>query len=218
MSPEIAPSAPVSAESIADWHHEADVVIVGYGGAGACAAIEAARAGASVLLLERAGGGGGTTAMSAGHLYLGGGTRVQQRAHAIQALRPHSQVQRSEARVLVGRLLQEVEVRPRLEQQRGQLHVALAACNVKRTVATPMDAIGIRLLVEDEIDHSLQRSVRHRLRELRPLHLHAVDAIGPRGLLNQQQLSKRTIRGDEGRGPMRVWRCASDGGVRTSPE
>ena len=78
MSPEIAPSAPVSAESIADWHHEADVVIVGYGGAGACAAIEAARAGASVLLLERAGGGGGTTAMSAGHLYLGGGTRVQQ--------------------------------------------------------------------------------------------------------------------------------------------
>ena len=55
MSPEIAASAPLRAESIAKWDHEADVVIVGYGGAGACAAIEAARAGASVLLLERAG-------------------------------------------------------------------------------------------------------------------------------------------------------------------
>ena len=77
MSGENAASSPLRAASIAKWDRDADVVSVGYGGAGACAAIEAARAGASVLLLERAGGGGGTTAMSAGHLYLGGGTRVQ---------------------------------------------------------------------------------------------------------------------------------------------
>lgn len=36
------------------WDKEADVVVVGFGGAGSAAAIEAARAGASVLLLEKA--------------------------------------------------------------------------------------------------------------------------------------------------------------------
>jgi succinate dehydrogenase/fumarate reductase flavoprotein subunit len=59
------------------WADEADVVIVGLGVAGACAAIEAREAGADVLVLERASGGGGVTAMAAGHLYMGGGTRVQ---------------------------------------------------------------------------------------------------------------------------------------------
>ena len=59
------------------WDDAADVVIAGLGVAGACAAIEAAEAGADVLVLERAGGGGGTTANAAGHVYLGGGTRVQ---------------------------------------------------------------------------------------------------------------------------------------------
>jgi succinate dehydrogenase/fumarate reductase flavoprotein subunit len=59
------------------WDDSADVVIAGLGVAGACAAIEARRAGADVFVLERAGGGGGTTANAAGHVYLGGGTRVQ---------------------------------------------------------------------------------------------------------------------------------------------
>src|SRR5258705_2602465 len=59
------------------WDDTADVVIAGLGVAGACAAIEAREAGADVLVLERAGGGGGTTANAAGHVYLGGGTRVQ---------------------------------------------------------------------------------------------------------------------------------------------
>jgi succinate dehydrogenase/fumarate reductase flavoprotein subunit len=69
--------APRALASISGWDQEADVVIVGYGGAGACAALEAAAAGARVLVLEAASGGGGSTAISGGHLYLGGGTRVQ---------------------------------------------------------------------------------------------------------------------------------------------
>lgn len=57
---------------------EVDVVVVGQGIAGTCAALEAHRAGASVLVLERAGGGGGASALSEGIFYLGGGTPVQQ--------------------------------------------------------------------------------------------------------------------------------------------
>ncbi|HPX00412.1 MAG TPA: FAD-binding protein, partial [Sedimentibacter sp.] len=37
-----------------DWHGEYDVVVVGYGGAGATASIEAADQGAKVLLIEKA--------------------------------------------------------------------------------------------------------------------------------------------------------------------
>lgn len=54
-----------------------DVVVVGFGIAGGCAALEAARAGARVLVLERAAVHGGTSAMSGGHFYLGAGTAVQ---------------------------------------------------------------------------------------------------------------------------------------------
>ena len=53
------------------------MVVVGFGIAGGCAALEAARAGARVLLLERAAVHGGTSSMSGGHFYLGGGTAVQ---------------------------------------------------------------------------------------------------------------------------------------------
>lgn len=56
---------------------EVDVVVVGFGIAGACAAVEAAAAGASVLVLERAAVAGGTSALAGGHFYLGGGTVVQ---------------------------------------------------------------------------------------------------------------------------------------------
>ncbi len=54
-----------------------DVVVVGFGIAGGCAALEAARSGARVLLLERAAVHGGTSSLSGGHFYLGGGTAVQ---------------------------------------------------------------------------------------------------------------------------------------------
>ena len=59
------------------WDKEADVIVVGLGGAGICAAIEAAEAGASVLGLERSSAPGGTSSQSHGQLYLGGGTPVQ---------------------------------------------------------------------------------------------------------------------------------------------
>lgn len=48
------------------WDYEADVVVVGYGGAGGAAAIEAADAGASVILLEKLPFPGGSSIMSAG--------------------------------------------------------------------------------------------------------------------------------------------------------
>src|SRR5436305_325828 len=64
-----------------DWDLEADVVVVGFGAAGACAALEAAASGASVLLLDRF-GGGGATALSGGVVYTGGGT-PQQRAAGV---------------------------------------------------------------------------------------------------------------------------------------
>ena len=65
------------ASDVETWSDEVDVVVVGFGIAGACAALEAARAGASVILLERAAEYGGTSAMAGGHFYLGGGTAVQ---------------------------------------------------------------------------------------------------------------------------------------------
>ncbi|GGQ72481.1 FAD-binding protein [Couchioplanes azureus] len=61
------------------WHEAADVVVVGFGAAGACAAVEAAGAGARVLVLDRF-TGGGATAISGGVVYAGGGTRQQARA------------------------------------------------------------------------------------------------------------------------------------------
>ena len=65
------------ASDVETWSDEVDVVVVGFGIAGACAALEAARAGASVILLERAAEYGGTSSMAGGHFYLGGGTAVQ---------------------------------------------------------------------------------------------------------------------------------------------
>jgi 3-oxo-5alpha-steroid 4-dehydrogenase len=56
-----------------------DVIVVGFGAAGATAAIEAADAGARVLVLDR-GYGGGATALSGGVVYAGGGTPYQKEA------------------------------------------------------------------------------------------------------------------------------------------
>ena len=70
--------SPLPASVLAEGTERYDVVVIGFGIAGGCAALEAARAGARVLLLERAAVSGGTTCMAGGHFYLGGGTAVQQ--------------------------------------------------------------------------------------------------------------------------------------------
>ena len=53
-----------------------DVIVVGFGAAGACAAIAAAEHGARVLVVDRA-LGGGASAVSGGVVYAGGGTPYQ---------------------------------------------------------------------------------------------------------------------------------------------
>ena len=63
----------------AAWDDAFDVVVVGLGGAGASAALEAADSGAQVLVLERF-HGGGTTSVSGGIVYAGGGTTIQREA------------------------------------------------------------------------------------------------------------------------------------------
>jgi succinate dehydrogenase/fumarate reductase flavoprotein subunit len=66
---------------ISSWDIETDVAIVGYGGAGSCAAIEARVAGADVCVFEASSAAGGSTAMSGGEVYLGGsgGTSIQRK-------------------------------------------------------------------------------------------------------------------------------------------
>jgi 3-oxo-5alpha-steroid 4-dehydrogenase len=68
----------VAVRDVTDWSDEVDVLVIGFGMGGGCAAVEAAAAGARVLVLERAAIPGGTTVMAGGHFYLGGGTAVQQ--------------------------------------------------------------------------------------------------------------------------------------------
>ena len=75
-------SAPFSASKVEMWHDDYDVVVVGFGAAGACAAIEAAGAGVRVALFERSSGSGGASGLSDGEIYFGGngGTPAQRGA------------------------------------------------------------------------------------------------------------------------------------------
>ena len=68
----------VNAADVQSWSDEVDVLVIGFGMAGGCAAVSAAAAGVSVLVLEKAADAGGTSSMAGGHFYLGGGTAVQQ--------------------------------------------------------------------------------------------------------------------------------------------
>jgi len=63
----------------AQWDQTCDVLVVGFGAAGAAAAIAARETGAQVLVAERF-EGGGATAMSGGVVYAGGGTKQQKAA------------------------------------------------------------------------------------------------------------------------------------------
>ena len=92
MSTQLPESVPVS--SVREWSETVGVLVVGFGIAGGCAAVEAAAAGGGsgaartgevaaagsgggVLVVERAAVAGGTSALAGGHFYLGGGTAVQ---------------------------------------------------------------------------------------------------------------------------------------------
>jgi len=70
--------ATVESEAVTQWSDDVDVVVIGFGIGGGCAAVTAAAEGARVLVLERAAVAGGTTALAGGHFYLGGGTAVQE--------------------------------------------------------------------------------------------------------------------------------------------
>jgi 3-oxo-5alpha-steroid 4-dehydrogenase len=74
--------APLPADQVPHWDFETDVAIIGFGATGACAAIEAAGAGAKTMLFERNSGSGGASGLSGGEIYLGGngGTDVQKAA------------------------------------------------------------------------------------------------------------------------------------------
>ena len=73
---------PCQASEVPAWDFETEVAIVGFGATGACAAIEAADAGAKVMLFERNSGSGGASGLSGGEIYIGGGggTDVQRNA------------------------------------------------------------------------------------------------------------------------------------------
>jgi 3-oxo-5alpha-steroid 4-dehydrogenase len=80
MSAKTSPTQPRRLSEIMEWHSETDIAIIGFGGAGGCAALEAADAGADVAIFELASASGGSTALSSAEIYMGGsgGTRVQQ--------------------------------------------------------------------------------------------------------------------------------------------
>lgn len=61
------------------WDYEADLVIIGSGPAGMCAAIKAVDDGASVIVVEANYDIGGHAIVSGGHMALGGGTSAQKK-------------------------------------------------------------------------------------------------------------------------------------------
>jgi 3-oxo-5alpha-steroid 4-dehydrogenase len=78
-STEVLPPLQVADSNSLVWDAHCDVLVVGWGAAGACAALEASARGADVLIADRF-TGGGASAKSGGVVYAGGGTRHQQAA------------------------------------------------------------------------------------------------------------------------------------------
>ncbi len=76
--------APIQGNQSQCWDITVDVAIVGFGGAGASAAIEAKDKGAEVAVIERF-NGGGSTKISGGIVYAGGGTAIQAGAAVIDS-------------------------------------------------------------------------------------------------------------------------------------
>lgn len=75
-----APARPRRLKEITRWDIETDIAIVGFGGAGACAAIDAHDDGSEVIIFEVASESGGSTRLSSAEIYMGGsgGTAAQQ--------------------------------------------------------------------------------------------------------------------------------------------
>ncbi len=73
--------APLEVKSSKDvkWSKEADVIVVGVGGAGIATALQSIENGLSVIAVDRFDGGGATKA-SGGVIYAGGGTSTQKKA------------------------------------------------------------------------------------------------------------------------------------------
>ena len=69
----------VQAPDEVTWSDSTDVLVVGWGAAGASAALEARAQGAAVLVIDRF-EGGGASALSGGVVYAGGGTTQQKQA------------------------------------------------------------------------------------------------------------------------------------------
>ena len=69
----------VDKPNLINWNDEADLVVVGLGGAGIAAANEALDQGHSVIGIDKT-SGGGATARSGGIFYAGGGTPIQKEA------------------------------------------------------------------------------------------------------------------------------------------
>ena len=76
---EVLPALQVADSSSVAWDQMCDVLVVGWGASGACAALEACARGADVMVADRF-TGGGASAKSGGVVYAGGGTRHQQAA------------------------------------------------------------------------------------------------------------------------------------------
>lgn len=70
---------PLNDAEVHDWAGEADVVVVGLGGAGVSAALEGLERGLSVIALDHY-DGGGSSAANGGVYYAGGGTSIQREA------------------------------------------------------------------------------------------------------------------------------------------
>jgi 3-oxo-5alpha-steroid 4-dehydrogenase len=94
-----APEAVASADAV-PWDAEADFVVVGYGGAGIAAAVEAAEQGLQVVALDLA-SGGGSTAINGGIYYAGGGTAIQRQAGVQDSVEAMFQYLRGETQGVV---------------------------------------------------------------------------------------------------------------------
>ncbi|MRV72069.1 FAD-binding protein [Duganella sp. FT92W] len=76
---ELSPTQPplqISASACHPWDDDCDVLVLGFGAAGACAALAASESGACVLVMDRF-NRGGASAKSGGVVYAGGGTPQQ---------------------------------------------------------------------------------------------------------------------------------------------